>query len=234
MTYFWPENGNCIIFDESNAVLDEIYTFIETTIDAAESVLVHSIDGASRACFCCAVYFMLKYRWTMEKTLSYLQSKRPDLMPRPGFMRHLAALDQSLKRVTHAAGVTTAALKRYTTWDISVLCTWRRMRVLTARQRTALLLTLCWCGAWVWVLWLDQLRTMATSFCLPTPSSTASRWARHPAAAPRLAPRTRCCGGLTRARHSTSRHKAGAGSALGVEYVAARRPCGLLHPPTTR
>jgi hypothetical protein len=25
LTYFWPENGNCVIFDESNAVLDEIY-----------------------------------------------------------------------------------------------------------------------------------------------------------------------------------------------------------------
>lgn len=123
LTYFWPENGNCIIFDESNAVLDEIYTFIETTIDVAESVLVHSIDGVSRACFCSAVYFMLKYRWTMEKTLAYLQSKRPDLMPRPGFMRHLAALDQSLKRVTHAAGVSPNTLKRYTTWDVSVLST---------------------------------------------------------------------------------------------------------------
>jgi len=57
----------------------------------------------------------------MEKTLAYLQSKRPDLMPRPGFMRHLAALDQSLKRVTHAPGVSRSHIKRYTTWDISVL-----------------------------------------------------------------------------------------------------------------
>jgi len=70
LTYFWPDNGNCIIFDESNAVLDEIYTFIESTIDMAESVLVHSVDGVSRACFCCAVYFMLKYRWYAPVFLS--------------------------------------------------------------------------------------------------------------------------------------------------------------------
>lgn len=63
LTYFWPESGNCIVFDEANAVLDEIYGFIEEAIDAGESVLVHSTDGVSRACFCSAVYFMLKYRW---------------------------------------------------------------------------------------------------------------------------------------------------------------------------
>ena len=63
LTYFWPENGNCIIFDESNAVLDEIYTFVEEALDAGDSVLIHSVEGDSRACFCASVYFMLKYRW---------------------------------------------------------------------------------------------------------------------------------------------------------------------------
>ncbi len=63
LTYYWPESGNCIIFDESNSVLDEIYSFVEEAVEAGESVLVHSTDGVSRACFCCAVYFMLKYRW---------------------------------------------------------------------------------------------------------------------------------------------------------------------------
>ena len=55
---FWPENGNCIIFDESNAVLDEIYTFVEEALDAGDSVLIHSVEGDSRACFCASVYFM--------------------------------------------------------------------------------------------------------------------------------------------------------------------------------
>ncbi len=63
LTYFWPETGNCVIFDESNAVLDEIYGTIEEALEAHEAVLIHSIDGASRACFCAAVYFILKYRW---------------------------------------------------------------------------------------------------------------------------------------------------------------------------
>jgi hypothetical protein len=63
LTYFWPENGNCVVFDDANVVLDEIFTFIEEAIDLGESVLVYSSDGVSRASFCSAVYFMLKYRW---------------------------------------------------------------------------------------------------------------------------------------------------------------------------
>jgi protein-tyrosine phosphatase len=99
LTYYWPESGNCVIFDETNSVLDEIYAFIEDAIESGESVLVHSTDGVSRACFCVAVYFMLKYRWTLSKTLTFLRNKRPDLHPKPGFMRQLQALDHSLQRM---------------------------------------------------------------------------------------------------------------------------------------
>lgn len=63
LTFSWPESGNCVIFDENNAVLDDIYAFVEEAHEHAESILIHSIDGASRAAFCAAVYFMLKYRW---------------------------------------------------------------------------------------------------------------------------------------------------------------------------
>lgn len=123
MTYYWPESGNCIIFDESNAVLDEIYSFVEETVSLGLSVLIHSTDGVSRASFCAAIYFMLKYRWTLPKTLQYLQSKRPDLAPRPGFMRQLSALNDSLQRVTREAVGTAdpALMKRFTDWNVDVI-----------------------------------------------------------------------------------------------------------------
>ncbi|KAA0168935.1 hypothetical protein FNF27_01923 [Cafeteria roenbergensis] len=123
LTYFWPQSGNCIIFDESNAVLDEIYSFIEDTLADGLSVLVHSTDGVSRACFCACIYFMLKYRWTLAKTLQYMQSKRPDLAPRPGFMRQLSALNDSLQRVTRAAlgDQARSMMRRFTDWDVGLL-----------------------------------------------------------------------------------------------------------------
>lgn len=124
LTFFWPEAGNCVIFDDSNSVLDDLYAFIEEALDIGESVLVHSTDGQSRACFCASVYFMLKYKWTLQKSLEFLQNKRPDLMPRPGFLRQLQALDASLQRVLKASakgGPADSSLRRYSEWDSSLL-----------------------------------------------------------------------------------------------------------------
>jgi len=45
LTYYWPQSGNCVIFDESNAVLDEIYSFIEEALDAGEAVLIQHLVG---------------------------------------------------------------------------------------------------------------------------------------------------------------------------------------------
>jgi hypothetical protein len=70
---------------------------------------------------------------TLPKTVAYLQSKRPDLLPRPGFMRQLQALDASLQRVTRAAARTgttggaggaagkDATLRRYSEWAPELL-----------------------------------------------------------------------------------------------------------------
>lgn len=148
LTFYWPETGNCIIFDDSNTVLDDLYVFVEEALDVGDSVLIHSTDGQSRACFCAAVYFMLKYRWcvprcaappsatvarampgcprccrTLPKTVEYLQNKRPDLMPRQGFMRQLQALDASLQRVLKAGSKAPSdpALRRYSEWDAGTL-----------------------------------------------------------------------------------------------------------------
>jgi hypothetical protein len=56
--------------------------------------------------------------------MEYLQNKRPDLMPRPGFMRQLQALDASLQRVLKAGSRSPSdpSLKRYSEWDVGALC----------------------------------------------------------------------------------------------------------------
>jgi hypothetical protein len=64
-------------------------------------------------------------RRTLDKTMVYFRSKRPDLAPKPGFMRQLLALDQSLQRLTLASvkGPDDPLLRRCSTWDTSVLRT---------------------------------------------------------------------------------------------------------------
>lgn len=124
LRYPWPQSGNCIVFDDSNSVLDEVFTFIEQGVMSGEGVLLHSVHGTSRACFIAAMYFMLKYRWTLPKTMSFISSKRGDVNPKPGFLRQLHALNNSLQRVTKAQlGSGADHDRRFDAWDPSVIPT---------------------------------------------------------------------------------------------------------------
>lgn len=98
LTFYWPEAGSLVIFDDSNSVLDDLYAFVEEAHEAGESVLVHCTDGLSRAAFAASVYFMLKYRWCAPA--SGLQSGTAE------------SLRTQLVAVTIAAGGLLLALQR--------------------------------------------------------------------------------------------------------------------------
>ena len=55
-----------------------------------ESVLVHSVRGQSRASCVIASYLMRNYRWSLLKTLEFLNSRRPDLEIRATFIKQLS------------------------------------------------------------------------------------------------------------------------------------------------
>lgn len=77
---------------------DEIFEFIEETLEKSESVLIHSSRGQSRASAVIAVYLMKKYRWTLLKTLEFLNSRRPDLEIRASFIQQLNMFENYLSR----------------------------------------------------------------------------------------------------------------------------------------
>ncbi len=62
---------------------------------------------------------LLPLRRVLSKTLAYVQTKRADLEPKPGFMRQLVALDQSLQRVSRAAARSKEdpSLRKCSEWD---------------------------------------------------------------------------------------------------------------------
>ena len=68
--------------EASNAISD----FVEEALQATESVLVHSVRGQSRATCALAAYIMRKFRWSLLKTLEFLNSRRPDLEIRATFI----------------------------------------------------------------------------------------------------------------------------------------------------
>jgi protein-tyrosine phosphatase len=86
LTYYWLDQENQILFDVKDQTTTQIFDFIEDAISKSESVLVHSVRGQSRASSVIASYIMRKYRWSLLKTLEFLNSRRPDLEIRATFI----------------------------------------------------------------------------------------------------------------------------------------------------
>lgn len=104
MTFFWGDDGMWInhdrkaLYEIMAATTKEIFDFIEETLEKSESVLVHSARGQSRASAVIAIYMMKKYRWTLLKTLEFLNSRRPDLEIRANFIQQLNMFETYLTK----------------------------------------------------------------------------------------------------------------------------------------
>ena len=93
LTFYWKGSSDC---DLSEANVDRMLEFIDNALNSAESVLIHSIDGCSRACAVTAIYFMYKYIWGIDKTMLFIRHQRPDMMPQPAVARQLDNVNQRL------------------------------------------------------------------------------------------------------------------------------------------
>lgn len=96
LTFYWVDQDNQVLFDPEDNITNEILNFIDEALESGESCLVHSIRGQSRASVALGVYFMQKYKWSLYKTLEFLNSRRPDLEIRAAFVSQLADFEQKL------------------------------------------------------------------------------------------------------------------------------------------
>lgn len=92
----WNDTDDQVLFDESGNSADILFSFIEEALERLESVLVHSGKGQSRSSSVIAAYMMRKYKWSLLKTLEFLNSRRPDLEIRASFIHQLSAYETSL------------------------------------------------------------------------------------------------------------------------------------------
>ena len=76
-----------------------IFEFIEEALETTESVLVHSVRGQSRATCALACYIMRKYKWSLLKSLEFLNSRRPDLEIRATFIHQLSLYEARLQNL---------------------------------------------------------------------------------------------------------------------------------------
>lgn len=95
LTFYWVDQDNQVLFDPDDNITNEILNFIDEALESGESWLVHSIRGQSRASVALSAYFMQKYRWSLYKTLEFLNSRRPNLEIRAAFVSQLAEFEEN-------------------------------------------------------------------------------------------------------------------------------------------
>lgn len=96
LTLNWKDDEKQILFDEQEKIPDEIFNFMNEALENHESVLIKSEKAQNRACFVIAAFVMRRYRWSMIKTLEFLNSRRQDLEMRPSFLRQLQMYENKL------------------------------------------------------------------------------------------------------------------------------------------
>jgi hypothetical protein len=98
LTFNWHDSENQILYDKEDKVTCQIFNFIDKAAENAESVLVHSVRGQSRASAVLAAYLMRKLKWSLLKTLEFLNWRRPDLEIRVSFIQQLSDYEQRLTK----------------------------------------------------------------------------------------------------------------------------------------
>ena len=86
MTFYWLDDDRQLLFDDNDQVAVEILNFIEEASNEQYGILVHSIRGQSRACCVVAIYLMMKFNWSLLKSLEFINSRRPNLEIRASFL----------------------------------------------------------------------------------------------------------------------------------------------------
>ncbi|KAL4456172.1 hypothetical protein ABPG74_014133 [Tetrahymena malaccensis] len=92
----WKDSDDQIILDEKDENINKIYEAIFETVDKGESVLVCSMRGQSRALTLISAFFMKRYKWTLYKTLEFMNSKRSDFEIRANFLKQLVNFEKRL------------------------------------------------------------------------------------------------------------------------------------------
>ena len=80
LTLNWSETPKQILFDSKDEIANRIVEFIDgSLIGKGEGILAHSLKGQNRVCIVVLIYLMKKYKWSLNKSMEYLKSKKQDV-----------------------------------------------------------------------------------------------------------------------------------------------------------
>ena len=98
LTLNWSENERQILFDSKDEIANRIVQFIDNSLVEGEGLLAHSFKGQNRVCIVVLIYLMKKYKWSLNKSLDYLKSKKNDVDIAPYFYIQLIKFEERLKQ----------------------------------------------------------------------------------------------------------------------------------------
>mmetsp|Transcript_5870 Transcript_5870/g.9490 ORF Transcript_5870/g.9490 Transcript_5870/m.9490 type:complete len:237 (+) Transcript_5870:113-823(+) len=94
LTYFtineWEEHKVNNL--QNLAFLTKVYEFIESAVQQYKSCLIVSPDNKCATVVIGIVYMMMKYKWTVHKTLEYICSRKSDIEITKTIIKHLQQL----------------------------------------------------------------------------------------------------------------------------------------------
>ena len=99
LTLNWSETPNQILFDTKDEIANRIVEFIDgSLIGKGEGVLAHSFKGQDRVCIVVLIYLMKKYKWSLNKSMQLLKSKKQDVDIPIYFFEQLKNFENRLKQ----------------------------------------------------------------------------------------------------------------------------------------
>jgi len=69
--------------------IDDAIAYIDDKLSKGSRVLVHCAAGISRSASFVIAYLMKTNKWTFERSIDYVQRKRPIIKPNTGFIKQL-------------------------------------------------------------------------------------------------------------------------------------------------
>ena len=98
LTLNWSESPSQILFDSKDEIANRIVEFVDgSLLGKGEGLLAHSFKGQNRVCIVVLIYLMKKYRWSLNKSMQLLKSKKQDVDIPDYFFEQLKNFEKRLK-----------------------------------------------------------------------------------------------------------------------------------------
>ena len=100
LSFPFKDTEDELIFDELFETFFKCFNFIEASLESGESILIQSVKCECRSVTIVLSFLMHKYKWSLAKSLEYLNSRKPDCKLKSNFLMQLVKLEAFLTKIS--------------------------------------------------------------------------------------------------------------------------------------